>query len=202
MEESAVDRLPVCQISDGEVTTLAGVCDQPGHTDGVGENARFSELYGLAAGGPDGSIVVSDSENHCIRRIAPDGTTSTLAGAWAHVVFRGQGAAAKFNEPDGVAVDGEGSAYVADYNNHRIRKITPSGVVTTFAGSGTEGSIDGPGANASFNFPRGLAVDGDGNLIVADRTCRTKHMQNPSASTGSETQGPMQNPSASTGSHP
>ena len=58
----------VCQISDGEVTTLAGVCDQPGHTDGVGENARFSELYGLAAGGPDGSIVVSDSENHCIRR--------------------------------------------------------------------------------------------------------------------------------------
>ena len=71
----------VCQISDGEVTTLAGVCDQRGHTDGVGENARFSsELGGLAVGGPDGSIIVSDTNNHCIRKIAFDGTTSTLAG--------------------------------------------------------------------------------------------------------------------------
>jgi hypothetical protein len=69
-----------CQIFDGEVTTLAGVCDQSGHTDGVGENARFSgKLFGLAV--PDGSIVVSDTHNHCIRKIAPDGTTSTLAGA-------------------------------------------------------------------------------------------------------------------------
>ena len=138
----------ICQISDGEVTTLAGVCDQRGHTDGVGENARFSNsLGGLAAGGPDGSIIVSDTLNHCIRRIAPDGTTSTLAGAAGVRGFSdGQGAAAKFYSPTGVAVDGEGNVYVADLNNHRIRKITPGGVVTNFAGSGALGSTDGPGA--------------------------------------------------------
>jgi hypothetical protein len=160
----------VCQVSDGEVTTLAGVCDQPGYTDGVGENVRFSRfLGGLAAGGPGGSIIVSDTQNHCIRRIAPDGTTSTLAGAAGARGFSdGQGAAAKSNRPDGVAVNGEGSADVADFHNHRIRKITPGGVVTTLAGSGTSGSTYGPGANASFYSPRGLAIDGDGNLIVAD----------------------------------
>jgi sugar lactone lactonase YvrE len=160
----------VCQISAGEVTMLAGVCGQRGHTDGVGENARFSsELYGLAAGGPDGSIIVSDSANNCIRKIAPDGTTSTLAGAAGVGGFsNGQGAAAKFSFPTGVAVDGEGSTYVADYNTNHIRKITPGGAVTTFAGSGASGSTDGPGANASFNCPWGLAIDGDGNLIVAD----------------------------------
>jgi sugar lactone lactonase YvrE len=159
----------VCQISDGEVTTLAGVCDQPGYTDGVGENARFSgELSGLAAGGPGGSTIVSDTKNHCIRRIAPDGTTSTLAGVVGVRGFSdGQGAAAKFKNPTGVAVDGEGNACVADFGNNRIRKITPSGVVTTFAGSGAMGSTDGPGDNAPFRFPRGLAVDGDGNFIVA-----------------------------------
>ena len=80
----------------------------------------------------------------------------------------GQGAAAKFSQPGGVAVDGEGSTYVPDFNNHCIRKITPGGVVTTFAGSGARGSTDGPGANTSFKHPTGLAIDGDGNLIVAD----------------------------------
>jgi sugar lactone lactonase YvrE len=120
-------------------------------------------LYGLTAGGSDGSIIVSDRGNHCIRRIASDGTVSTLAGEAGHAGSSdGQGAAASFCQPNGIAVDGEGSTYVADYWDDLIRKINPGGVVTTFAGSGEEGDTDG------FNGPRGLAIDGDGNMIVAD----------------------------------
>ena len=72
--------------------------------------------------------------------------------------------------PPGLAIDCEGSLFVADTDNHCIRKVTPAGEVTTLAGSGNEGSTDGVGAAASFNYPYGLAIDGEGSLFVAD-TC-------------------------------
>src|SRR6266446_2589763 len=82
----------------------------------------------------------------------------------------GTGSAARFNESEGVAVDGAGNVYVADSNNDTIRKITPAGVVTTLAGrAGQVGSADGTGTNALFNYPTGVAVDGAGNVFVADQ---------------------------------
>ncbi|NDG70933.1 MAG: hypothetical protein EBY32_06420, partial [Proteobacteria bacterium] len=93
---------------------------------------------------------------------------STLAGSGTQGFQEGLASAASFNEPEGVAVDGSGNIYLVDTYNHKIRKITSGGVVTTLAGSGTVGSADGIGVTASFNRPRGVAVDNSGNVYVAD----------------------------------
>jgi len=93
---------------------------------------------------------------------------TTLAGSGSSGSANGTGTAASFYYPWGVAVDGSGNVYVTDYSNHLIRKITSAGVVTTLAGSGSEGSTNGTGTAASFNNPNGVAVDGSGNVYVAD----------------------------------
>ena len=92
---------------------------------------------------------------------------STLAGSTSGYTD-GTGTSAQFSYPTGVAVDGAGNVYVADRDNHRIRKITASGVVSTLAGSGTSGYTDGTGTSAQFDYPIGVAVDGAGNVYVAD----------------------------------
>ena len=89
---------------------------------------------------------------------------ATAAGVYADGIYTD----ASFNNPIGVAVDGSGNVYVADQGNNRIRKITPVGVVSTLAGSGTQGGINGTGASAQFNGPSGVAVDGSGTVYVAD----------------------------------
>ena len=97
---------------------------------------------------------------------------STLAGSGASGYTDGTGTSAQFSYPYGVAVDGAGNVYVADRSNHRIRKITASGVVSTLAGIGTPGNADGTGTSASFDNPNGVAVDGAGNVYVGDY-CQT-----------------------------
>jgi streptogramin lyase len=153
----------------GVVTTLAGTAGSFGSADGTGSAARFYTPTGVAVDG-SGNVYVADYRNHTIRKITPAGVVTTLAGtAGSFGSADGTGSAARFDNPYGVAVDASGNVYVADRNNHTIRKITPAGVVTTLAGTaGSSGSADGTGSAARFNYPYGVAVDGSGNVYVAD----------------------------------
>jgi len=151
------------------VTTLAGLASDAGSTNGVGPAARFFSPRGVAVDG-NFNVYVADYRNHTIRKITPAGEVTTLAGLAASPgSIDATGSAARFTNPHGVAVDGAGNVYVADLGNHLIRKITSAGVVTTLAGSaGNVGSADGTGIAARFNAPGGVALDGAGNLYVAD----------------------------------
>lgn len=138
-----------------------------GSANGTGNAASFSHPSGVAVDG-NGDIYVADYWNHKIRKITSSGIVSTFAGSGTAGSTNGTGTAASFYYPHGIAVDASGNVYVADRNNHKIRKITSLGVVSTLAGSGTAGGTDGTGAAASFNIPIGVAVDGLGNVYVAD----------------------------------
>jgi len=152
----------------GVVTTLAGTANSPGPNDGTGANARFNFPSGVAVD-TAGNVYVADG-NHTVRKISSVGVVTTLAGtAGSPGPADGTGANARFSLPSGVAVDTAGNVYVADLNNHTIRKISPAGAVSTLAGSpGNSGPNDGTGAVARFNFPSGVAVDTAGNVYVAD----------------------------------
>ena len=150
----------------GEVTTLAG-SGIAGSADGLGIEASFNNPTGVAVDG-NGNVYVADSYNNKIRKITASGDVTTLAGSGEPGTANGTGTAARFNGPSGVAVDQSGTLYVADTDNQKIRKITASGSVTNYAGSGISGSTDGTGAEASFYYPQGIAVDGTGTLYVAD----------------------------------
>ena len=138
-----------------------------GWRDGAASQARFADPYGLALD-PHGALYISDGgDNDRIRVLRSDGTVATLAGG-PEGFQDGQGAAARFNTPSGLALDATGNLYVADTGNHAIRKVTPDGVVTTLAGTGTPGFRDGPGPQAQFDGPMGVAIDAAGRVIVAD----------------------------------
>jgi len=154
---------------DGEVTTLAGAAGTGGRTDGTGRAARFSFPHGVAVDSA-GHVYVTDAGNHTIRKITPGGKVTTLAGAAGYRgSVDGTGSAARFDSPNGMAVDSLGSVYVANTQLHTIRKITPGGAVTTLAGlSGEPGSADGTGSMARLFFPEGVAVDEAGHVYVVD----------------------------------
>ena len=149
------------------VNTLAGDGAPGVRDDARSSSAGFADPFGLAVGA-DGMLYVSDGgESNRIRRLAPDGAVTTLAGG-AEGFADGAGAAASFNTPSGLAIDVEGNLYVADTGNNRVRKVTPDGRVTTVAGEGAAGHADGPAAAARFDAPVGVAVDRRGNVYVAD----------------------------------
>jgi sugar lactone lactonase YvrE len=153
----------------GEVTTLAGAPGESGNVDGVGINARFDDPEGIAVDAA-GNVYVADTDNNTIRKITPAGLVTTLAGSPDETGSAdGIGVNARFDEPDGIAVDAAGNVYVADTDNSTIRKITPQGIVSTLAGQANEeGDADGTGAAARFSFPRDLDIDTQGNLYVLD----------------------------------
>ena len=151
----------------GAVSTLAG--STFGFADGTGAAAKFLDPTGVACDG-SGNVYVADTNNNRVRRIvAATGVVSTLAGSGAYGFADGPGAAAQFRLPTGVACDGSGNVFVADQNNHRIRGIVAAtGVVSTFAGTGTQGFAEGTGIGAQFNRPQGVACDASGTVYVAD----------------------------------
>jgi hypothetical protein len=153
----------------GVVTTLAGLPSNPGSADGTGNAARFSGPSGVAVD-TGGNVYVADTYNHTIRKVTPWGVVTTIAGvAGSFGSADGTGSDARLNHPVGVCVDTAGNVFVADADNHTVRKVTSAGAVTTVAGmAGGWGYADGTGSAASFNHPYGVAVDGTGNVYVAD----------------------------------
>jgi len=151
----------------GVVSTIAGKAGTPGNKDGLDTAARFNLPESIAVDAA-GNLYVADNGNNEIRKITPDGMVITLAGNGAAGKSDGSGASATFNSPFGIATDASGNVYVADSGNNLIRKITPGGAVTTFAGSGGKGSGDATGVQASFNTPAGIAIDAAGNLYISD----------------------------------
>ena len=153
--------------ASGTVSTLAGTPGVNGSANGSGPAAQFSGLKSITVDS-GGNVYVVDG--NAIRKITQGGVVTTLAGA-ADTAGNadGTGTAAQFNQPWGIVADGAGNLYVGDAENYLIRKITPTGVVTTLAGSrGQRGNIDGSGARAAFLGPHGIAIDGAGNLYVMD----------------------------------
>ncbi|HEX3480072.1 MAG TPA: hypothetical protein VHT91_33870 [Kofleriaceae bacterium] len=152
----------------GVVTTLAGTARMAGSADGMAATARFYLPTGVAVDSV-GNVYVADEGNSNIRKVTAAGIVATLAGTASWGSADGTGTAARFNSANGVAVDSGGNAYVADYYNSTIRKVTAAGVVTTLAGTaGMAGRADGTGAAARFYLPSGVAVDSAGNVCVAD----------------------------------
>ncbi|MEI6107340.1 MAG: immunoglobulin domain-containing protein, partial [Opitutae bacterium] len=166
-----------------QISLVAGTAGQTGSADGSGAAARFNQPGALVAA-PDGTLFVSDTVNALLRSITAAGSVTTLAGtAGSTGTADGTGAAARFSSPVGLARDASGGLLVADSLNHTIRKVSTSGVVTTFVGTaGTAGSADGTGASARFNLPTGIAIDAAGNAYVSDAANNTIRKITPAGS--------------------
>ena len=193
--------------SSGVVTTLAGDASRRsglyngfgGYEDGSGSKAWFNLPSGVAVDG-EGNVFVADTYNDTIRKMTSHGLVTRLAGSAGVAALReqlpnwgstdGTGSEARFHYPHGLALDSVGNLFVADTGNHTIRKVARSGVVTTLAGSAYMGGSrrldlgypaggqgDGTGAEARFNQPIAVAVDGEGNVFVADtENCTIRKM--------------------------
>jgi DNA-binding beta-propeller fold protein YncE len=157
----------------GVVTLFAG-SGGLGSADGIATAARFFSPRGIDID-PVGNLYVADSGNHCVRKITPDGEVTTLSGSGPGFLD-GSLAEARFSSPGDVAVGPDGSVYVADTSNHRIRRIAMYGEVTTYAGSELHGHTDGSALSARLNRPTGLAVSRAGELFIADSSNRAIRM--------------------------
>jgi sugar lactone lactonase YvrE len=158
----------------GSVTTFAGLPQSggpaiAGSADGTGSSASFNNPTGVAVD-VAGNVYVGDTGNNTVRKITPDGTVTTLAGAAGQAgTIDGTGSGARFNAPSGLAVDAAGNVYVADQGNSTLRMVTPLGVVTTIGGqAGQPEDVDGIGSVTRFNSSGDVAIDASGILYVAD----------------------------------
>ncbi len=160
---------------DGIITTIAGNPSGNELDNGPAKLIKIGAPMSIALG-PDGSIYFAENARHRIRKIDPQGTLSVIAGTGLHGLSGDGGPAkdAKLNSPRGIAVASDGSIYIADTNNHRIRRIDPNGIISTIAGVGTGfdgggyGGDGGPAAAAQLTYPQGIALDPDGNIYIAD----------------------------------
>ncbi len=151
----------------GIVMIVAGT-GEPGDYDSLGYFAKFNHPMTVAIDDV-GYLYVADSGSHSIRRIDRESIVTTVAGSGKPGYRDGLGSEAEFFWPTGLAVDLEGNLIVSDSKNHRIRKIVlPQGRVTTLAGNGQPGFLDGTGLSAGFDFPTGIGMDPTGNIYIAD----------------------------------
>lgn len=146
-----------------ELSDLIG----PSFADGLRDQARFNSPMAMALH-PSGTLYIADTDNHRIRMISPQGEVSTLVGTGVAGYNDGNPAVAQFRRPQGIAVDAQGTVYVADTDNHCIRKVTPQGQVSTVAGSRQEGFLDGKDFQARFRYPQSLLLDAQGRLWISD----------------------------------
>ncbi|MGJ5814864.1 DUF3472 domain-containing protein [Paludibaculum fermentans] len=154
-------------VSGGIIGTIAGAAFREGVP------AVFAGLNqpGAVAKDAQGNVYIADSGNHSVRKVATDGSITTLAGTGVSGYSGDGGRAtnARLNQPAGVAVDSSSAVFIADSLNHRIRKVAADGTITTFAGTGCcYGGDNRPAAEAQLNYPRGLFIDPSGSLFIAD----------------------------------
>lgn len=155
------------KIENQIVSTIAGT-GAIGSLDGLGTVATFKYPDGAIVDS-NGNIFITDQSNHKIRKIDDAGNVNTIAGTGVAGFLDGIGSSAKFYFPAAMAIDSQNNLFIADYGNHCVRKITPFGIVSTYAGiGGVAGNIDGNVSVATFNYPTGLCFDNQGNLYVAD----------------------------------
>ncbi|WP_461080471.1 NHL domain-containing protein [Spirosoma flavus] len=160
--------------TSGLISTVAGIPNTYGNS-GDGGPATSAKLYhpsGVVVDG-SGNLFIADEFNHRIRKVSPEGVITTVAGNGTKG-YNGDGVlatSAQLGSPSGVAVDGDGNLYIAENYNHRIRKVSTAGIITTVAGNGTQGysGDGGQPISAQLNYPTGVAVDGEGNLYIADQ---------------------------------
>jgi serine/threonine-protein kinase len=174
----AVDRAGAIYVADfdnqrirkidtaGNVTTFAG-SGAKGYADGPGPQAQFSSPSAITVDS-SGSLFVVDFDSPRVRKITPDGTVSTVTGSGDKGNADGPPSKAQFARPGGLTVDRAGNVYIADTGNNRIRLVLPDGTVSTIAGTGAPGSEDGDGTSAQFDGPSDVAIDGAGNIYIAD----------------------------------
>ena len=154
---------------------MRGGAGLPGYVDGPGNAARFLAPNGIAID-KSGNLYVADPGNHVIRKVVINGNSTTVStfvgtGEYGYVDSLSgatDGSGVQFRTPTKLVFDADQNLYVIDYEDSVIRKILPSGITTTLAGSGHTGSVDGIGTGASFNHPSDIAIDSTGNLYISD----------------------------------
>ena len=161
------NRRVVRMASNAAITVVAGDSAPSTFADGQGTSAKFYSPQGIAVRA-NGTVLVADTTNHRIRAISPSGAVTTIAGGSTAAFLNGQGTAARFSSPRDMVILSNGTTYVADSGNHRIRAISPTGAVTTVAGTGTSGSTNGAALTATFTSPIGLAMSPNGTLYIVD----------------------------------
>jgi DNA-binding beta-propeller fold protein YncE len=171
---STTEHTVVLVSPSGRLSTIAGHRnredeeEQATLKDGQGVDARFSRPRSLTVDGK-GDVIVLDKHNHALRRVGKVGAVvRTLAGNGEAGFTDGVGTSARFSFPTSVVLATNGDLIVSDFGNHAIRIVTGEGEVRTLVGNGEAGFVDGRGAEARFRWPRGLALDREGNLVVAD----------------------------------
>jgi len=159
--------------AEGNTTVFAGsgkLAERGVNVDGAAGVAAFRGPHAVAVAHHDNSLYVVDRENHSIRKISANGHVSTFAGSGQPGFADSAGSQAQFDSPEGIAVGAGGTVYVVDRGNNRVRKITPEGLVSTFAGTGNSGLSDGPASSAVFSGPTDITIDKrDGSLFVVDQ---------------------------------
>lgn len=155
------------RLNAGQVSTFAGTGDFD-IVNGNSTAAKFKSPYSVTVDG-NGNVYSSDDNDPRIRKITPSGEVTTYAGTAISGFADGKADEAQFRAGSYIATDASGNVFVSDGVNNRIRRISTTGQVNTFAGSGTSGFNEGSGSIAQFSFPGGITVDRQGNIYVADR---------------------------------